>query len=111
MLNARTTSFSLSICEAMSSGIFCRVALYVGKSLCRNVGSLRVEDDGDVIGLFVVEDLHQGGDEPVDRAGVHPFAVDQRTADEREIGAVGERHAVEEEEPFPGAHGNFFMGC
>ena len=39
-LNARTTSFNVSIMADISSGIFCRVALYSGYALWRNVGSI-----------------------------------------------------------------------
>ena len=75
-----------------------------GEELVAERRLLRVEHDRDVIRLLVVEDLHERGDEAVDRARILPLAVDQRAGDEREVGPVGERHAVEEEEPFCCAH-------
>ena len=59
---------------------------------------LLVEDDDDLLGLFLLEDAIDCHEEAEDRAREHALAVRQRAADEREVRAVGERHPVEEEE-------------
>jgi hypothetical protein len=88
---------------ARSSGIFCVAFRLVecGRSALRRTTACGR--------ALILKDFHQDGDEP-DGAGV---LVAELMSGRRmkEIGAVGERHAVEQEETFGGRHGVRNMGA
>ena len=58
----------------------------------------RVEEDGQVVGLMPSEQLDQGVGKAEDRAGVFALGIDQGVVDEREVGPIGNGHAVDEED-------------
>ncbi len=59
-----------------------------------------VEGDADVRRVFLFEDEQQRVDESVERGGVGALGVADRVLDEREVGAIHQGHAVEEEKAF-----------
>ena len=61
-----------------------------------------VEGDADVGGVFLFEDGEQGVDEAVERGGVDAFRVADRRLDQREMGAIDQGHAVEQEKAVHG---------
>jgi len=54
-----------------------------------------IEGDGNVCGLLLFEDFEQRIEEAEEGRGVAPLGVDHRIADECEVSAVDQRHAVE----------------
>ena len=58
---------------------------------------LRVEHDGDMIRLFI-QDLHERVHEAEDGTRVLTPGIDERAAYEREVSAISQRHAVEQEQ-------------
>ena len=61
-----------------------------------------VEGDSDVGGVLLFKDEEQRVDEAVERGGVDTLRVADRILDQREVGAVNEGHAVEQEKAFHG---------
>ena len=68
-----------------------------------------VEDDGEVGGRLLGEEFEQGVGEAVDGGGVAARRGADGVGREGEMGAVDQRHAVEEEEGvFAVGHGGYF---
>ncbi len=66
---------------------------------------LRIERYGNVCWFLFLQNFQEGCDKAEDGARVFAFAVDERTGNKGEIGAVRKCHAVEKKEPFGGTHG------
>ena len=76
-----------------------RLVLIVELVAVRFGSGERVEDDGDVLGLLVFEQLQEARREAVGGARLVALVVQERPADKGEVGAVGERKGVAEVEP------------
>jgi hypothetical protein len=61
-----------------------------------------VEGDADMGGIFLFENGEQRIDEPVKRGGVDSFRVPNGGLDQREMGAIDEGHAIEQEKAVHG---------
>ena len=79
-------------------GLFCGVGLGGGEFGVRGGGGGGVPGDGKVGGLLVLDDGEEGIGEAEEGGGVDALGVDDGVADEGEVGAVDEGHAVEEKE-------------
>ena len=69
-----------------------------------------VERYGDMRWLVGVHNIEEGVDEAKDRRNILAFGVDTWIADEAEIGAVDDRHAVDEKQFFSHADNPFPLG-
>ena len=65
---------------------------------------LGVENYGDVIRLIFLEDFQERLGKAEHCAGVDPFGINQRVADESKIGAVGQSRPVYQEKSFGSRH-------
>ena len=59
-----------------------------------------VEGDGDVRGLLIRENVQQRVGKDEQRRRIDTFRREDGAADEREVRAVNQRHAIEQEKPF-----------
>lgn len=80
-------------------GHFLALSFVVGEEVVARGGGGGVEDDGEVGGGLVGEDVEESVGEAVEGGGVDAVAGEDGIANEGEVGAVSERHAVEEEKP------------
>jgi hypothetical protein len=80
-------------------GHFLALGFVVGEEVVARGGGGGVENDGEMGGGLVGEDVQEGVGEAEEGGGVDAIAGEDGVANEGEVGAVSERHAVEEEKP------------
>ena len=73
----------------------------VSRRWCRGI-----EGHSQMRRIFLFENRQQRVDESVKRRGVDALGVADRRLDQREVGAVNERHAVEQEQALGGGFGH-----
>ena len=87
-------------------GHFIALRLVGGETDVSRRGCRGIEGHSQMRRIFLFENRQQRVDESVKRRGVDALGVADRRLDQREVGAVNERHAVEQEQALGGGFGH-----